>query len=106
MAVQRSASRSTRWRFFTSVFRVASSGVPESSVRTSSFAKVRMPASGLLISWAMEAESFPSDESFSLRISCSCAVRSAAVRSCTFRSRSAISSFSSSCVGGATASCR
>ena len=49
--------------------RVASSGTPCSSVRTMSFANVRMPASGLLISWAMEAESLPSEESFSVRTS-------------------------------------
>ena len=65
MAEQRSVSRSTRCRCFTSVWRVASSGGPCSSVRTMSFAKVRMPASGLLISWAIEAESFPSEVSFS-----------------------------------------
>ena len=53
-------------------------------VRIMSFAKVRMPASGLLISWAMEAESFPREESFSVRTSVSCAARSSPVRSSTF----------------------
>ena len=64
--------------------------------RMSSFATVRMPASGLLISWAMEAESRPSDESFSVWISCVCArrgprcARRPAVRaSAAARSRSA-----------------
>ena len=61
-------------------------------VRIMSFAKVRIPASGLLISWAIEAESLPSEESFSVRTRVSCAARSSLVRSCTFSSSCSVRS--------------
>ena len=59
MTVQRSVSRRTRARFFRHAARVASSGGPASSMRVMRRAKVRMPARGLLISCAMDAESWP-----------------------------------------------
>ena len=83
IAEQRWVSRSMSARFRWSAARRASSGGPSASVRETSFAKVRMPASGLLISWAIEAESLPSEESFSVRTSCSCASRRSAVRDST-----------------------
>ena len=79
IAEQRCASRSTRLVPAGTARRVSSGG-PSSSVRETSFANVEDPASGLLISWAMDADSLPSEESFSVRTSCSWVASSAAVR--------------------------
>ena len=95
MAEQRSVSRWTSASCFTSVRRSASPTGPCSMVRIMSLAKVRMPASGLLISWAMEAESLPSEESFSVRTRVSWAARSSPVRSATFSSSCSLSDWSS-----------
>jgi hypothetical protein len=56
--------------------------------RRSSRAKVRMPAKGLLISWATTAASRPSDAIFSTSKTRSCVARSSDVFSSTRRSSS------------------